>query len=200
MINRGVLEYIKSDMFRYRGRTNFSDFMVLYLLNRAFRWQVAFRFSQANGLAKYFGYLLWGFNRSRDRIQIGRNTKIGYGLYIGHGGPVVINPTAVIGDNCNLSQYVTIGSNDGRAASIGNNVYIGPNVVIVENVIIGDNVTIGAGSVVTKDIPSNACVAGNYAKILNYKNPGRYIGNPWKNYKINEIEEENNENSCAGTN
>lgn len=55
--------------------------------------------------------------------------------------------------------------------------YIGPNVCVVENVKIGDNVTIGAGSVVTKDIPSNATAVGNYAKVINYNNPGKCIDN-----------------------
>ena len=104
--------------------------------------------------------------RNHQQIQILRKTKIGYGLYIGHGGPVVVNPSTVIGNNCNLSQFVTIGSNEGKAAVIGDNVYIGPNTCIVEDVSIGDNATIGAGSVVTKDIPSNATAAGNYAKVL----------------------------------
>lgn len=63
---------------------------------------------------------------------------------------------------------------------IGDNVYIGPNTCIVENVTIGNNVTIGAGSVVTKDIPDNATAAGNYAKVLNFNNPGRYVGNRWE--------------------
>ena len=92
---------------------------------------------------------------------------------------VVCNPTAVIGSNCNLSQWVTIGSNKGCSALIGDNVYIGPGVCIVEDVKIGNNVTIGAGSVVTKDIPSNATAAGNYARVLNYRNPGRYVKNRW---------------------
>lgn len=48
---------------------------------------------------------------------------------------------------------------------------------MVEDVSIGDNATIGAGSVVTKDIPSNATAAGNYAKVLNFNKPGRYIHN-----------------------
>lgn len=110
-------------------------------------------------------------------VQILRKTKIGYGLYISHGGPVVVNPSTVIGNNCNLSQFVTIGSNEGKAAVIGDNVYVGPNTCIVEDICIGDNATIGAGSVVTKDIPSNATAAGNYAKVLNFNNPGRYIQN-----------------------
>lgn len=92
----------------------------------------------------------------------------------------MINPTAVIGDNCNLSQYTTIGSNEGKAAIIGDNVYIGPNVCLVEDVVIGNNVTIGAGSVVTKDIPDNATAAGNYARVINYNKPGRYVTNRWK--------------------
>ncbi len=82
-------------------------------------------------------------------------------MYIGHRGPAVVNPKTIIGNNCNLSQFSTIGCNDGNGADIGDNVYIGPNICIVENVHIGDNVTIGAGSVVTKDIPHNATVAGS---------------------------------------
>ncbi|MDD4356096.1 MAG: hypothetical protein PHN98_02500, partial [Smithellaceae bacterium] len=33
---------------------------------------------------------------------------------------------------------------------------------------IGDNAIIGAGSIVTKDIPSNAIAAGNPASVINY--------------------------------
>lgn len=109
-------------------------------------------------------------------------TKVGYGLYIGHCGPVVVNPTAVIGNNVNLSQFTTIGSNHGKAAVIGDNVYIGPCVCVVEDIRIGDNVTIGAGSVVTKSIPDNATAVGNYAKVINYDNPGRYILNRWTDF------------------
>ena len=66
----------------------------------------------------------------------------------------------------------------------GDNTYIGPNVCIVENVRIGNNVTIGAGSIVTKDIPDNATAVGNYAKVINYNNPGRFIGNRWPVEKV----------------
>lgn len=92
----------------------------------------------------------------------------------------MINGTAIIGDNCNISQGVTIGGCEGDSAVIGYNCYIGPNTCIVENVKIGNNVTIGAGSVVVKNIPDNATAAGNYAKVLNYDNPGKYIGNRWE--------------------
>lgn len=74
---------------------------------------------------------------------------------------------------------MAVGSNEGQAATIGDNVYIGPNVCIVEDVMIGNNCTIGAGSVVTKDIPENTTAAGNPAKVISYKTPGRFINNMW---------------------
>lgn len=172
-------EYIKSDLFRYHGKTDFKTFITAILKNRTFRFQVSFRLCQSKGFSKYIGYFLYLFNRTKKNIILSRHTKVGYGLYIGHGGPIVVNPTAVIGNNVNLSQFTTIGANNGKAAIIGDNVYIGPNVCVVENVVIGDNVTIGAGSVVTKSIPDNATAVGNYAKVVNYNNPGRYIQNKW---------------------
>ena len=171
--------YIKSDLMRYYVKYDTATFVKAYLKNSTFRFQVAFRMCQSNGLEKYVGLFLWALNRKRKTIQILRSTKIGYGLYIGHGGPIVVSPTAVIGNNCNLSQFTTIGTNHNHAAQIGDNTYIGPNVCIVENVSIGNNVTIGAGSVVTKDIPDNATAVGNYAKVINYNNPGRYVINRW---------------------
>lgn len=108
-------------------------------------------------------------------IQIPRKTKIGYGFYIGHGVGIIINGGTIIGNNCNISQFLTIGTNKRTPAVIGDNVYIGPSVCIVENVNIGNNSSIGAGSVVVKDVPENATVAGVPAKVLNYDNPGRFV-------------------------
>ena len=57
-----------------------------------------------------------------------------------------------------------IGSN--KKVIIGNNVFIGVNSIILAGVSIGDNCVIGAGSVVTKDIPSNTVAVGNPAKVI----------------------------------
>lgn len=177
-------DYIKSDLMRYYGAYDCFTFLKAIVCNNTFRFQYVFRLCNENGYKRIIGLILWKLNRTKRYIQLPRGTKVGYGLYIGHGGPIIINPSTVIGDNCNLSQFTTIGSNKGMAAIIGDNVYIGPGVSIVENVIIGNNVTIGAGSVVTKNIPDNATAAGNYAKVLNYDSPGRFIKNKWtKNEK-----------------
>lgn len=146
-----------------------------------FRFQYTFRMCQSQGISKNWGSFLWLINRTKKRIWLPKTTKVGYGLYIGHGGPIIVNSTTIIGNNVNLSQYLTIGSNHGKAAIIGDNVYIGPNVYVIEDVHIGNNVTIGAGSVVTKSIPDNATAVGNYAKVINYNNPGRYIKDKWEN-------------------
>ncbi len=49
---------------------------------------------------------------------------------------------------------------------IGKNCWIGAGVIIVPGITIGDNVVIGAGSVVTKDIPSNVVAVGNPCHVL----------------------------------
>ncbi len=45
---------------------------------------------------------------------------------------------------------------------------IGSGATILSNTNIGENAIVGAGSVVTKDVPPNAIVAGNPAKVLRY--------------------------------
>lgn len=104
-------------------------------------------------------------------IQIPRTTKIGYGFYIGHGVGIVINGGTVIGNNVNISQFLSIGTNNRTPATIGDNVYIGPHVSIIEDVKIGSNSTIGAGSVVIKDVPEDVTVAGVPAKVIAASHP-----------------------------
>ncbi len=49
---------------------------------------------------------------------------------------------------------------------IGKNCWIGAGVMIVPGITIGDNVVVGAGSVVTKDLPSNVIAVGNPCRVL----------------------------------
>jgi virginiamycin A acetyltransferase len=57
-----------------------------------------------------------------------------------------------------------------RQIVIGNDVWVGRNALILPSVKkIGDGAVIGAGSVVTKDVPDFAVVAGNPANIIKYR-------------------------------
>ena len=86
-----------------------------------------------------------------------------------------------IGKNCNISPGVNIGkANRGKNKgypTIGDNVYIGPGAKIIGAVKIGNNVAIGANTVVTKDIPDNACIGGVPARILSMEGAEGYVNN-----------------------
>ena len=49
---------------------------------------------------------------------------------------------------------------------VGDNVFIGANTTILSNVRIGSNVIVAAGSIITKDVPSNSIVGGVPAKVI----------------------------------
>ena len=49
---------------------------------------------------------------------------------------------------------------------IGRNCWIGAGAIILPGITIGDNTVVGAGSVVTKDLPSDVVAVGNPCKIL----------------------------------
>jgi acetyltransferase-like isoleucine patch superfamily enzyme len=53
--------------------------------------------------------------------------------------------------------------------SIGDDCWIGMGAIICPNVTIGSGVIVGAGSIVINDIPNNAIVVGNPAKIIKYR-------------------------------
>jgi maltose O-acetyltransferase len=53
-----------------------------------------------------------------------------------------------------------------KSISIGEDVWVGGSVVICPGISIGDRAVIGAGSVVTKDIPSDVFAAGNPCKVI----------------------------------
>jgi acetyltransferase-like isoleucine patch superfamily enzyme len=53
-----------------------------------------------------------------------------------------------------------------RDVEVGSNVWIGYGACILRGVRVGDNAIVGTNSVVTKDVPANAVVAGIPAKII----------------------------------
>lgn len=112
-------------------------------------------------------------------ISIPASAFIGHSFYIGHFGGIIINATSIIGNNCNLSQGVTIGVSGlgvkRGVPKIGNNVYIGANVVVVGEIVIEDNVLIAACSLVNKDVSENEVVLGVPAKPISKISSKGYI-------------------------
>ena len=49
---------------------------------------------------------------------------------------------------------------------IGKNCWLGAGVIVLPGVTIGDNTVVGAGSIVTKDLPSNVVAVGNPCRVL----------------------------------
>lgn len=182
MTYKEVKNYIRSDYYRITGNKNASicKMAVLTFYDIGFRFLFWFRIAQINNkVIRIVSKIVTKHIGLKHHIDIQSSTMIGYGFKINHGGPVVINSSATIGNNVEICQNSTIGSLYHNAATIGNDVYIGPSVCIVENVKIGNGATIGAGGVVVKDIAEGDTVAGNPAKPISKKEPGRLIWRKW---------------------
>lgn len=100
-------------------------------------------------------------------------THIGYGANFSdipnlpHGlCGIFISHNAVIGKNCKIFQFVTIGEGKNGAPIIGDNCEIGAGAKIIGHVNVGDNVKIGANCTVYKDVPSNSTVVSNEMRII----------------------------------
>lgn len=78
-------------------------------------------------------------------------------------GPNVVLATAGHPINAELRQK---GYQYNAPIHIGKNCWLGSGVLVLPGITIGDNVIIGAGSVATKDIPSNVVAVGNPCKVL----------------------------------
>lgn len=120
------------------------------------------------------GMYSYGVGQRLDRLppgtEIGRYCSIAEGVVILNGNhplerkamhPFFYNPKFKYVDNDLIHR---------TRLSIGNDVWIGLNALILPAVAaIGDGAVIGAGSVVTKNVPSFAVVAGNPARMVKYR-------------------------------
>jgi serine O-acetyltransferase len=112
-------------------------------------------------------------------IEISPHATIGKGIFIGHTGGLVIAANSVVGDYPSFHQWVTIGG-AGRGdkygvPTIANNVYFGAGSQVIGKVDVGNSVMIGANSVVVKDIPDEAVVAGVPGKVISYEGSMDFI-------------------------
>ena len=114
-------------------------------------------------------YCDYGYN-----IELGDNFYSNHNLVILDCAKVTFGDNVFIGPNSgfytaehplNAKERIT-GAEWAKPINVGNNVWFGGNVTVLAGVTIGDNTVIGAGSVVTKDIPSNVVAVGNPCKII----------------------------------
>jgi acetyltransferase-like isoleucine patch superfamily enzyme len=126
-----------------------------------------------------------------DRLTVGDRTYIAALAYVTGdltiGADCSINPYAVVRGEIRMGDGVRIGAHTSilgfnhsmatdrpihqqgtwsKGITIGDDVWIGSNATVLDGVTVGDHVIIGAGSVVTKDVPDWAVVAGNPARVL----------------------------------
>ena len=127
----------------------------------------------------FFGLLSQKIIEIVTGISIPASAKIGHSFYIGNFGGIILNAKTIIGNNCNISQGVTIGVsglNEKRGVPIiKNNVYIGANCVLAGKIIIEDNVLIGACSLVNTNVATNSVMLGVPAIKISEKGSFDYI-------------------------
>lgn len=87
------------------------------------------------------------------------------------GNHIIINTGATVDHDCIIEDFVHIapGVNLCGNVHIGEGTLVGVGSVVIPGIKIGKWVTINAGSVITKDIPDNAIVAGNPCRIIKIK-------------------------------
>lgn len=122
-------------------------------------------------------------------VQIHRGTRV----FVHDGGVLEIGPRSYINDCSTVTcfEHLSIGSGcsiswntnildtnahelvvngvprpRSQRVTIGDNVWIGTGAVVLPGVTIGDGAVVGAGSVVTCDVPPEAAVAGNPARVI----------------------------------
>ena len=107
-----------------------------------------------------------------DKVKIGKNVVIMNGFQCMSAGGLTIEDDTMISLNCtivtNNHDVYERNISTCKPVHIKRNVWIGVNVTILPGVTIGENAVVGAGAVVTKDVPDNAVVVGNPAKVIKY--------------------------------
>jgi acetyltransferase-like isoleucine patch superfamily enzyme len=118
------------------------------------------------------------FVEIQKNATVGRNCKVSSHTFICEG--VTIEDNVFIGHGVTFinDSYPRATAADGQLQTeqdwkvertvVKKGASIGSGTTVLSNVTIGENAIVGAGSVVTKDVPANAIVAGNPARMKRY--------------------------------
>jgi serine O-acetyltransferase len=137
----------------------------LFAKHREFRSLAYYRLSQCGQAWAILAMVLRAIYRPQVALTIDC-PSVGPGLFIEHGYATTITAQK-LGAGCWINQNVTIGngSRPGRPV-LGDGVYVRTGAVVLGPVTVGDRAHIGANSVVTRDVPAGAIVAGVPARVI----------------------------------
>jgi len=121
------------------------------------------------------------FVEIQKNARVGKNCKISSHTFICEG--VTIEDDVFVGHGVTFinDTYPRATTPDGKLQTdadwaveptvVKKGASIGSSATVLCNVVIGENALVGAGSVVTKDVPPNAVVAGNPARLIRFLIP-----------------------------
>jgi serine O-acetyltransferase len=164
-----LIELLKADAGRYRPNNSMFTVVKLSLLHPGFQAVIRIRLIQiVSQKSPTMASLLRVKLLRKYGCDISPGFQAGKGLRIEHPVGIVIGSKVIIGENCTVSQGVTIGEkyidhrSSGQYPVLGNHISIGVNTIILGKITIGNNVSTGANSLILTNVPPNTTVVGVY--------------------------------------
>lgn len=113
-------------------------------------------------------------NFGLKHVYFGNEIYVNFGCTFVDDTYIYVGDNTMFGPNCVIATPSHPINNELRKKTfqynfpvkIGQNCWLGAGVIVLPGVTIGDNVVVGAGSVVTKDLPSNTVCVGNPCRVM----------------------------------
>ena len=113
-------------------------------------------------------------NMAGAYVHFGKNVYANFNLTLVDDGHIYVGDYTMIGPNVTIAtaghpilpELREKGYQYNMEVHIGKNCWLGSGVVVLPGVTFGDYVVVGAGSIVTKDLPSNVVAVGNPCRVL----------------------------------
>jgi maltose O-acetyltransferase len=145
------------------------------MAKRVRRWAAEDLFDHAGGRINIEKGAWFGSGRG---ISVGDRSGLGLDCLVM--GPLTLGRDVMVGPRC---MFISQAHNTGdvslpmtdqgmaedRPIVVEDDVWFGAAVIVLPGVRVGHGSVIGAGSIITKDVPPFACVAGSPARVVKYR-------------------------------